>query len=171
MGNTAEPSGRERSGPPELSEEVLVRMHRSVYATRQFELACIDGYRRGLIRGYLHPYLGEEAVAAGACAALRPDDYVTSTHRGHGHCISKGADLGRMMAEIMGKETGYCKGRGGSMHIADRQFNNLGANGIVGGGSPSRRARPWGSGCVARTRWSSASSATARRTTGSSRSR
>jgi pyruvate dehydrogenase E1 component alpha subunit len=111
-------------------------MYRSIYATRQFELACIDAYRRGLIRGYLHPYIGEEAVAAGACAALRADDYIVSTHRGHGHCISKGADLRRMMAEIMGRAAGYCKGRGGSMHIADRQYNNLGANGIVGGGIP-----------------------------------
>jgi acetoin:2,6-dichlorophenolindophenol oxidoreductase subunit alpha len=136
MGDTAEPSGRHESGPPEVSEETLVRMYRSIYATRRFELACVDSYRRGLIRGYLHPYLGEEAVAAGACAALRADDYIVSTHRGHGHCISKGADLGRMMAEIMGKAAGYCKGRGGSMHIADRQFNNLGANGIVGGGIP-----------------------------------
>ena len=136
MGNSAETAGRQVSGPPEVSEETLLRMYRSIYATRRFELACVDSYRRGLIRGYLHPYIGEEAVAAGACAALRDDDYIVSTHRGHGHCISKGADLGRMMAEIMGKAAGYCKGRGGSMHIADRQFNNLGANGIVGGGIP-----------------------------------
>jgi acetoin:2,6-dichlorophenolindophenol oxidoreductase subunit alpha len=129
-------AGRAQDGPPEVPEETRVRMYRSIYATRRFELACIDNYRRGLIRGYLHPYLGEEAVAAGACAALRPDDYIVSTHRGHGHCISKGADLRRMMAEIMGKAAGYCRGRGGSMHIADRQFNNLGANGIVGGGIP-----------------------------------
>ena len=127
---------RPQGGPPEVSAETLARMYRSMYATRRFELACIDNYRQGRIRGYLHPYIGEEAVAAGACAALREDDYIVSTHRGHGHCISKGADLRRMMAEIMGKEAGYCKGRGGSMHIADRRYNNLGANGIVGGGIP-----------------------------------
>ena len=142
---TAGKPGRLPDGAPEVSEETRVRMYRSIYATRQFELACIDAYRRGLIRGYLHPYIGEEAVAAGACAALRPDDYIVSTHRGHGHCISKGADLRRMMAEIMGRATGYCKGRGGSMHIADRQYNNLGANGIVGGGIPIATGAAMGS--------------------------
>jgi TPP-dependent pyruvate/acetoin dehydrogenase alpha subunit len=111
-------------------------MYRNVYATRRFELKCIELYRLGLIRGYLHPYLGEEAVAAGACAALAPDDYIVSTHRGHGHCICKGADIKLMMAEIMGKATGYCRGRGGSMHISSRRDNNLGANGIVGAGIP-----------------------------------
>jgi len=111
-------------------------MYRNVYAIRQFELKCKDLYREGFIRGYIHPYLGEEAIAAGACAAIRPDDYIVSTHRGHGHCISKGADLKRMMAEIMGKATGYCKGRGGSMHIFSKEDNNLGANGIVGAGIP-----------------------------------
>lgn len=125
-----------RVRPEGIAEETLVRMYRSICATRRFELACIEAYRSGLIRGYLHPYIGEEAVAAGACAALREDDYIVSTHRGHGHCISKGADLRRMMAEIMGRADGYCRGRGGSMHIADRRFNNLGANGIVGGGIP-----------------------------------
>lgn len=122
--------------PEGIAQETLARMYRSICATRRFELACIEAYRAGLIRGYLHPYIGEEAVAAGACAALRDDDYIASTHRGHGHCISKGADLRRMMAEIMGRADGYCRGRGGSMHIADRRFNNLGANGIVGGGIP-----------------------------------
>jgi len=120
----------------QVSKPILLGMYRNIYATRQFELACVEYYRQGLIRGYLHPYLGEEAVAAGACAALQPDDYIGSTHRGHGHCISKGADLRLMMAEIMGKATGYCKGRGGSMHIASKNLNHLGANGIVGGSIP-----------------------------------
>jgi TPP-dependent pyruvate/acetoin dehydrogenase alpha subunit len=116
--------------------QLLLNMYYSTYTTRQFELKCIELYRLGLIRGYLHPYLGEEAVAAGACAAIARDDYIVSTHRGHGHCISKGADIKLMMAEIMGKATGYCKGRGGSMHISSRVDNNLGANGIVGAGIP-----------------------------------
>ena len=123
-------------GSGKIPESILLGMYRNIYATRQFELACIEYYRQGLIRGYLHPYLGEEAIAAGACAALRPDDYIVSTHRGHGHCIGKGADLRLMMAEIMGKATGYCRGRGGSMHISSTALNNLGANGIVGGGIP-----------------------------------
>jgi TPP-dependent pyruvate/acetoin dehydrogenase alpha subunit len=119
-----------------VPKPILLGIYRNIYATRQFELTCVEYYRQGLIRGYLHPYLGEEAVAAGACAALQPDDYIASTHRGHGHCISKGADLRLMMAEIMGRATGYCKGRGGSMHIASKDLNHLGANGIVGGGIP-----------------------------------
>jgi TPP-dependent pyruvate/acetoin dehydrogenase alpha subunit len=127
--------GKKRTPPP-VNKNILLRMYRNIYATRQFELKCIDLYRQGFIRGYLHPYLGEEAVAAGACAAIEEEDYIVSTHRGHGHCISKGADLKIMMAEIMGKATGYCKGRGGSMHISFRANNNLGANGIVGGGIP-----------------------------------
>ncbi|MEJ5359099.1 MAG: thiamine pyrophosphate-dependent dehydrogenase E1 component subunit alpha [Desulfobacterales bacterium] len=116
--------------------ELLLTMYRHMFATRRFEEVCLDFYRQGLIRGYLHSYIGEEAVAAGACAALRPDDYIASTHRGHGHCIAKGADLRFMMAEILGRETGYCRGRGGSMHIASADLNHLGANGIVGGGIP-----------------------------------
>src|SRR5512147_2141594 len=96
----AAPKGSGKKEPAQqVSQPTLLGMYRNIYATRQFELACVEYYRQGLIRGYLHPYLGEEAVAAGACAALQPDDYITSTHRGHGHCISKGADLGRMMAE------------------------------------------------------------------------
>jgi TPP-dependent pyruvate/acetoin dehydrogenase alpha subunit len=119
-----------------VSSEILLRMYRNAYATRHFELKCMELYRQGFIRGYLHPYLGEEAIAAGACEALRPDDYIVSTHRGHGHCISKGADLKKMFAEIIGRETGYCKGRGGSMHMFSKENNNLGANGIVGAGIP-----------------------------------
>ena len=125
-----------RATSPKIGKEILEEMYRNIYATRQFELKCIELYRLGFIRGYLHPYLGEEAVAAGACAALRPDDFIVSTHRGHGHCISKGADLKMMVAEIMGKATGYCKGHGGSMHISSKKDNNLGANGIVGAGIP-----------------------------------
>jgi TPP-dependent pyruvate/acetoin dehydrogenase alpha subunit len=121
---------------PNADKSILMDMYRNVYATRQFELKCVKLYRQGLIRGYFHPYLGEEAIAAGACAAIGVDDYIVSTHRGHGHCISKGADLKLMMAEILGRETGYCKGRGGSMHISSKVNNNLGANGIVGGGIP-----------------------------------
>jgi TPP-dependent pyruvate/acetoin dehydrogenase alpha subunit len=119
-----------------VDKRALLHMYRSVYATRRFELKCTELYRQGLIRGYLHQYIGEEAIAAGACAAVEKDDYIVSTHRGHGHCISKGADLKLMMAEIMGKATGYCKGRGGSMHISSKADNNLGANGIVGAGIP-----------------------------------
>jgi len=119
-----------------VSEEILLEMYKRIYATRRFELTCVDLYRQGFIRGYFHPYLGEEAIAAGACTAIEADDYIISTHRGHGHCVSKGADLKLMIAEIMGKSTGLCKGRGGSMHISCKEDNNLGANGIVGGGIP-----------------------------------
>jgi pyruvate dehydrogenase E1 component alpha subunit len=126
----------EKPSTSQVDEKILLQMYRNIYATRQFELKCIELYRQGLIRGYLHPYLGEEAIAAGACAAISLDGYIVSTHRGHGHCISKGADLKLMMAEILGRATGYCKGRGGSMHISNKANNNLGANGIVGGGIP-----------------------------------
>jgi pyruvate dehydrogenase E1 component alpha subunit len=117
----------------QYSKAFLAGLYRQLYTIRVFETRCIQLYRQGLIRGYFHPYLGEEAIAVGVCAALGPQDYLTSTHRGHGHCIARGADLGRMTAEIIGKRTGYCQGRGGSMHIADVSQGNLGANGIVGG--------------------------------------
>ncbi len=119
-----------------LSKDVLAEMYRQLYTIRTFETQCIKLYRSGLIRGYFHPYLGEEAIAVGVCAALREQDYVVSTHRGHGHCIARGASLEKMAAELLGKETGYCRGRGGSMHIADIAAGNLGANGIVGAGIP-----------------------------------
>src|SRR5512138_1134840 len=117
---------------------VPVELVKSLYETaltiRRFEQRAIEQYRLGNIRGYLHPYLGEEAIAVGAIAALEPADYIVSTHRGHGHAIAKGHDPRRMMAELFGKETGYCRGRGGSMHVASRSVRNLGANGIVAGG-------------------------------------
>jgi pyruvate dehydrogenase E1 component alpha subunit len=116
--------------------ELLKRLYRQLYTIRVFETRCVKLYRNGEIRGYFHPYLGEEAIAVGMCAALKEGDYIVSTHRGHGHCIARGASLARMTAEILGRQTGYCRGRGGSMHIADFDTGNLGANGIVGGGIP-----------------------------------
>jgi acetoin:2,6-dichlorophenolindophenol oxidoreductase subunit alpha len=108
----------------------------AMWRIRRFEEAVDDLFARGLMHGTMHLSIGQEASATGACFALRDDDAITSTHRGHGHCIAKGADLDRMMAELLAKETGYCRGRGGSMHIADVATGNLGANGIVGGGIP-----------------------------------
>ena len=122
------------TSPSAYSPDFLLELYRTIYTIRLFEHRGIELYRAGLIRGYFHTYLGEEAVAAGVCAALDRRDYIVSTHRGHGHCIARGADIRRMVAEILGKETGYCKGLGGSMHIADTAGGNLGANGIVGGG-------------------------------------
>jgi TPP-dependent pyruvate/acetoin dehydrogenase alpha subunit len=114
----------------------LVDMLRTMILIREFDLLAIELRKDRKIYGALHPYVGEEAVAAGVCAALRTTDRITSTHRGHGHCIAKGADINRMMAELFGRVDGYCKGKGGSMHIADFSIGMLGANGIVGGGMP-----------------------------------
>ncbi|MGI6042225.1 MAG: thiamine pyrophosphate-dependent dehydrogenase E1 component subunit alpha [Candidatus Alectryocaccobium sp.] len=107
-----------------------------MYRTRRFEEEVFEFYKRGLMPGLAHLYLGEEAVAAGVCGALEERDYIGSTHRGHGHLVSRGADLNKMMAEILGKETGYSKGKGGSMHIMALDKGILGANGIVGGEIP-----------------------------------
>ncbi|MEM9574826.1 MAG: thiamine pyrophosphate-dependent dehydrogenase E1 component subunit alpha, partial [Pseudomonadota bacterium] len=117
---------------PEQLKEAL----RKMYLIRKFEEGAEDSYTRGLIHGTMHLSIGQEASAVGACMPLKEDDQITSTHRGHGHCVAKGADVSRMFAEFFGKETGYCKGRGGSMHIADVEKGNLGANGIVAGGIP-----------------------------------
>jgi pyruvate dehydrogenase E1 component alpha subunit len=113
--------------------ERYLRMYRRMVMIRLFEEQVNELYTRALMPGLAHLYIGEEAVAVGVCEALRPDDYITSTHRGHGHCVAKGAALDRMFAELLGKEAGYCKGKGGSMHIADPDTGNLGANAIVGG--------------------------------------
>jgi len=110
-----------------------LRMYRQMLMIRLFEESANDLYTRALMPGLAHLYIGEEAIAVGICQALNPDDYITSTHRGHGHCLAKGAQLDRMFAELLGKEAGYCKGKGGSMHIADPETGNLGANAIVGG--------------------------------------
>lgn len=123
-----------RSNAP--SPELLENLFRTAFKIRVFETEGIKLYRQGLIRGYFHPYLGQEGIATGVCAALSPGDYIASTHRGHGHCIAWGADVKRMVAELLQKESGYCRGYGGSMHIADIHNGNLGANGIVGAGTP-----------------------------------
>jgi acetoin:2,6-dichlorophenolindophenol oxidoreductase subunit alpha len=112
------------------------RVLATMWAIRRFEEAVDEMFARGLLYGTMHLSIGQEASATGACLALRDDDVITSTHRGHGHCIAKGADLGRMMAELLARDSGYCRGRGGSMHIADVSKGNLGANGIVAGGIP-----------------------------------
>jgi TPP-dependent pyruvate/acetoin dehydrogenase alpha subunit len=116
------------------SREQLADMYYRMWLIRTFDESARLMYHYDLIRGTTHTYIGEEAVAVGACAALKRDDYITSTHRGHGHCLAKGGDPKAMMAELLGKATGYCKGKGGSMHIADLDLGILGANGIVGGG-------------------------------------
>ena len=118
----------------ELRVQQALRMYRQMVAIRAFEERANDLYKRALMPGLAHLYIGEEAVAVGVCEALRHDDYITSTHRGHGHCLAKGAAPHLMFAELLGKEAGYCKGKGGSMHIADPATGNLGANAIVGGG-------------------------------------
>jgi pyruvate dehydrogenase E1 component alpha subunit len=107
--------------------------YRQMALIREFEEKVNELYVHGIMPGLAHLYSGQEAVAVGVCEALRPDDYITSTHRGHGHCLAKGASVERMFAELLGKEAGYCRGKGGSMHIADPDTGNLGANAIVGG--------------------------------------
>jgi TPP-dependent pyruvate/acetoin dehydrogenase alpha subunit len=119
-----------------LSAEKQLEMLRTMQTIRRFEERASEDYIGGAIYGVVHCYIGEEAVATGICSALNIDDRIISTHRGHGHCIAKGADLNRMMAELYGRATGYCKGKGGSMHIADFSIGMLGANGIVAGGIP-----------------------------------
>lgn len=113
--------------------EKWLRMYRGMQMIRLFEEQVNELYTRAVMPGLAHLYIGEEAVATGICDALHRDDYITSTHRGHGHCLAKGASPDRMFAELLGKESGYCKGKGGSMHIADPASGNLGANAIVGG--------------------------------------
>ena len=119
-----------------LPHEILRDIHRRMVRIRLFEEAAGRISEAGRMPGFIHLYVGQEAVAAGVCAALRDEDQVSSTHRGHGHLVARGGDLPRMMAELMGKATGYCGGKGGSMHVCDLDLNMLGANGIVGGGVP-----------------------------------
>jgi pyruvate dehydrogenase E1 component alpha subunit len=120
----------------ELDRDALLGMYERMRQIRTFEDLAGKNFAAGLIPGFVHLYAGEEAVAVGICSQLTDNDYITSTHRGHGHCIAKGVDIAGMVAELMGKSTGVCKGKGGSMHIADVEKGMLGANGIVGGGIP-----------------------------------
>lgn len=122
--------------PAKISNALAETLYRDMWKIRRFEQEVFEFYKNGKMAGLAHLYIGEEAVAAGACAAIEERDYLGSTHRGHGHLIARGADMGRMMAEILGKETGYSKGKGGSMHIMSMDLGILGANGIVGGGIP-----------------------------------
>lgn len=119
-----------------LDREELVHFYRQMVTIRRFEERTSEEFQKRAIPGVVHSYIGQEAVAVGVCACLRPEDRIVSTHRGHGHCIAKGADPRRMMAELYGRRDGYCKGKGGSMHIADFSIGMLGANGIVGAGLP-----------------------------------
>jgi pyruvate dehydrogenase E1 component alpha subunit len=116
-----------------VGPELALEMYRRMVLIRLFEEHANELYRSAKMPGLTHLYIGEEAVAVGVCSALRRDDWITSTHRGHGHCLAKGAEPARMFAELLGKEPGYCRGKGGSMHIADHENGNLGANAIVGG--------------------------------------
>ncbi len=119
-----------------LDKKQFLDVYRSMKTIRDFEYRVSDEFGKGNIPGFLHLYAGQEAIASGMCAHLSDDDYIMSTHRGHGHCIAKGGDVGEMMKEIMGKEGGSCAGKGGSMHIAAIEKGMLGANAIVGGGPP-----------------------------------
>src|ERR1051325_8059256 len=125
----------------ELSHDRLLETYRTMRTIRSFEQTLNELSQAGRVPGFLHLYAGEEAIAAGVCALLADEDYVTSTHRGHGHSIAKGVGLDEMMAEIFGKSAGVCKGKGGSMHIADVGKGMLGASGIGAGGSPLAIAR------------------------------
>jgi pyruvate dehydrogenase E1 component alpha subunit len=118
------------------SKDFLLDLYKTMVRIRNFEIMAEKLFLEGELPGFIHLYIGEESIATGVIANLRKDDFITSTHRGHGHMIAKGADINRMMAELYGKTTGYCKGKGGSMHIADFSIGVLGANGVVGGGLP-----------------------------------
>jgi pyruvate dehydrogenase E1 component alpha subunit len=118
------------------SKDFLLNLYKTMVRIRNFEVTAERLFLEGELPGFIHLYIGEESIAAGVIANLRKDDFITSTHRGHGHMIAKGADINRMMAELYGRTTGCCKGKGGSMHIADFSIGVLGANGVVGGGLP-----------------------------------
>jgi TPP-dependent pyruvate/acetoin dehydrogenase alpha subunit len=138
---------------------------------REAEETVLRLFSQNRMPGFIHSYIGEEAVAVGVCAPLRPDDYVTSTHRGHGHIVAKDGDLRLFFAELCGKAAGYGKGRGGSMHVADLGLGILGANGIVDGGIAIAAGRHWRPSCAAVTRSRSRSWATGRPTSACSASR
>ena len=125
-----------KSAAPALKREEKVHFLHQMMHIRAFENKVFELLARDVLKGASHVYAGQEAIAVGACSVIEPTDYITSTHRGHGHCLARGGELDKMLAELCGKATGYCKGRGGSMHIADTSAGNLGATGIVGGNLP-----------------------------------
>lgn len=129
--------------PSVVERQKWLHLYEQMLKIRLFEKHVNELYTSGTMPGLAHLYVGEEAVAVGVCEALRRDDYITSTHRGHGHCLAKGASVDRMFAELLGKEAGYCQGKGGSMHIADVQSGNLGANAIVGGSAGIATGAAW----------------------------
>ncbi len=131
------------SQPGATDVELWLQAYEQMYRIREFEEKVNELYMKALMPGLAHLYSGQEAVAVGVCLTLRRDDYITSTHRGHGHCIAKGASVDRMFAELLGKEAGYCRGKGGSMHIADPDTGNLGANAIVGGSAGIATGAAW----------------------------
>ena len=133
MSNSEKSAGQLESNVSNVDREQWLFMYQQMYKIRAFEEQANQLYLSAKMPGLTHMYIGEEAVAVGVCEALRQDDYITSTHRGHGHCLAKGAAVDLMFAELLGKEAGYCRGKGGSMHIADQNSGNLGANAIVGG--------------------------------------
>jgi acetoin:2,6-dichlorophenolindophenol oxidoreductase subunit alpha len=134
-----------------LSKETLLSLYERMLLIRRFEERVSDLFAKGKLPGFVHLYIGQEAVATGACSVLRKDDFITSTHRGHGHTIAKGGDVSKMMAELYGKVTGYCKGKGGSMHITDMSIGMLGANGIVSGGVPIAVGAAYGAAKIRKT--------------------
>src|SRR5699024_7053281 len=121
---------------PIMEHDKLKQLYKTMWDIRFFEEKVDEFFAKGMIHGTTHLCVGQEASAVGTCAVLEDRDKITSTHRGHGHCIAKGADVSKMMAELFGKETGYCRGKGGSMHVVDVEIGILGANGIVGAGLP-----------------------------------
>src|SRR5438445_5569255 len=132
MARTKKTKPAPTKGAP-IRDERWIHFYRQMMKIRRFEEQVNQLYMSAKMPGLAHLYIGQEAVAVGVCETLRQDDYITSTHRGHGHCLAKGASLDRMFAELLGKAPGYCRGKGGSMHIADQETGNLGANAIVGG--------------------------------------
>lgn len=126
-------SGSALGSPSDLDTDTLLELYSRMRLIREFDGRVLELFDRKLVRGSAHPYIGMEAIAVGVCSALTAEDYITSTHRGHGHCLARGLDPGRMMAEILGRESGYCRGKGGSMHITAVEHGMLGADGIVGG--------------------------------------
>ncbi len=131
--NNVQAKSTSQEGKAEVDAGRWLHFYRQMARIREFEERVNELYVTGSMPGLAHLYIGQEAVAVGVCEALRQDDYITSTHRGHGHCLAKGAEVDLMFAELLGKEAGYCRGKGGSMHIADPDTGNLGANAIVGG--------------------------------------